>query len=141
MRLNKRGVALLQVLIISALLAGLSTMILRATLSRTVMARQTRRTVSAQMLIESCMAQVSDLWASKTPEAYARDLKYCVMECLETNEADCDNNSKRIHTCTLAPFGLAGGRYTVEAKFTTTRSDSSGRCELQYTIVDGVTKL
>ncbi|MBR5151340.1 MAG: hypothetical protein IKW71_00705, partial [Elusimicrobiaceae bacterium] len=62
MYLNKRGVALLQVLIISAVIAGLAAMILRVTLSRTTAARQTRRTVSAQLLIESCMAEVNSLW-------------------------------------------------------------------------------
>ena len=91
---NKRGAALLQVLIISAVLAGMATMILRATLSRTVSSRQSRHAVSSQMLIESCMAEVNEIWASKTPEAYARDLAACRM---------CDpalDNSAHGGTCT-----------------------------------------
>ncbi len=76
---NKRGAALLQVLIISAVLAGMATMILRATLSRTVASRQSRHAVSGQMMIESCMAEINEIWASKTSEAYARDLAVCRM--------------------------------------------------------------
>lgn len=79
MRLNKRGMALLQVLIVAAILAGMAAMILRVSLSRTITARQTRRTVSSQLLIENCMAEVNALWATKTPEAYARDLANCEM--------------------------------------------------------------
>ncbi len=76
---NKRGVALLQVLIVAALLAGMAAMILRVSLSRTIVARKTRQNVGAQMLIESCMAQVNALWANKTPAEYARDLSACQM--------------------------------------------------------------
>ena len=75
MHLNKRGVALLQVLIIAAVLAGLSAMILRVVLSRTLVARQNRRTVSAQMLIERCMAKINDDWERQPLEEYANALE------------------------------------------------------------------
>ena len=45
MFLNRRGVALLQVLIIVAILGGMVAMILRVVMSRTTAARQTYRTV------------------------------------------------------------------------------------------------
>ncbi len=77
MHLNKRGVALLQVLIVAAILAGMSALILRVVLSRTLTARQNRHTVSAQLLIDSCMNELNQLWASKDPVTYARDLEYC----------------------------------------------------------------
>ena len=63
---NKRGAALMQVLLITMILAGMATMLLRASLSRTASARKTRRAVTAEMLIESCMAEVNALWASKS---------------------------------------------------------------------------
>ena len=46
---NKRGAALLQVLLVTVVLAGMATMLLRANLSRTTTSRQTRRAVSAPM--------------------------------------------------------------------------------------------
>ncbi len=79
MLLNKRGAALLQVLIVTAILAGMSAMILRLSLSRTITSRQTRHVINAQSVIESCMAEVNAIWASKTPTAYARDLAACQM--------------------------------------------------------------
>ena len=75
MKLNKKGAALMQVLLITIILAGIATMILRATLSRTSSARRTRRAVSAQVLIQTCMAEVNSLWSKKTPEAFRRDLQ------------------------------------------------------------------
>lgn len=74
MHLNKRGVALLQVLIVAAVLAGFSAMVLRVVMSRTLLARQNRRTVTAQMLIENCMAEVNYKLASQTPSA--KDLNF-----------------------------------------------------------------
>ncbi len=71
---NKRGAALMQVLLITMILAGMATMLLRASLSRTSSARKTRRVVTAEMLIESCMAEVNALWASKNDEAFLNDL-------------------------------------------------------------------
>ena len=132
MRLNKRGVALLQVLIISAVLAGLSTMILRATLSRTVTSRQTRKTVSAQMLIESCMVEVNAWWASKTPQVYAEDLSACNI-CHVANTGNCGANKKQ-WTCTI---GNAGQSYSVRADM----SSSGAKCQIEYTVINGVSSL
>ena len=135
MRLNKRGAALLQVLIISAVLAGLSTMVLRATLSRTVMARQTRKTVSAQLLIESCMAQVNTLWAAKLPEVYANDLSDCRM-CSEESVDSCEEGSdRRTMMCTVPHAN--GGSYSVRADM----SKVGGKCQIEYTVIGGVSSL
>lgn len=73
-KLGKKGAALMQVLLITVILAGIATMLLRMGLSRTTSARRTRRLVNTQMLIESCMAEMNMVWASKTPEAFTRDL-------------------------------------------------------------------
>ena len=51
---NQKGAALLQVLLITVVLAGMATMLLRASLSRTSGARQTRRAVSSQLYINAC---------------------------------------------------------------------------------------
>ena len=53
---NKKGAALMQVLLITAILAGMATLLLRNSLTRTISSRKTRRNVSAEMLIQSCMA-------------------------------------------------------------------------------------
>lgn len=134
MRLNKRGVALLQVLIISAVLAGLSTMILRATLSRTVMSRQTRKTVSAQMLIESCMVEVNAWWASKTPEVYAADLSACNI-CHEANTGNCTGQKQ--WTCTIENAVHGKPAYSVRADMTS----GGAPCKIEYTVVGGVNTL
>ena len=78
---NKKGAALLQVLLVTVVLAGMATMLLRASLSRTTTARQTRRAVASQMLINSCQAEVSAMWAIKSPERFAQDLAGCWMYC------------------------------------------------------------
>ena len=132
MLLNKRGAALLQVLIVTAILAGMSTMILRLTLSRQLTSRKTRHTVSAQSVIESCMAEVNTLWAAKTPEVYAQDLKTCMM-C-----ANCEDN---IYTC--ANVALDTQSYVVKAKMeqNTDANSASSPCRITYTIVDAMDKL
>ncbi len=75
MKMNKKGAALMQVLLITVILAGIATMLLRASLSRVSSSRKTRRSVSAQVLIQACMAEVNTLWSKKTPEAFRRDLQ------------------------------------------------------------------
>ena len=82
---NKKGAALLQVLLVTVILAGMATMLLRASLSRTTAARKTRRTVSAQMLVNSCMAQINSMWAAKSPEMFARDMNQCIMYCKDAS--------------------------------------------------------
>lgn len=71
---NNKGAALMQVLLITMILAGMATMLLRASLSRTASARKTRRTVTAEMLIESCMAEVNALWSAKSEGVFLEDL-------------------------------------------------------------------
>ena len=58
---NNKGAALMQVLLVTVVLAGMSAMLLRATLSRTMTVRQTRRNVSTQIMADSCMAEVNSL--------------------------------------------------------------------------------
>ena len=126
---SKKGAALLQVLLVTAVLAGITTMLLRVTLSRASTARQVRRTVSAQILVESCMAEVNALWAAKSAEAYARDINQCIMYC---NDADiggsCTGEDPR-YTYTCSPQ-VDGTTYTVTA----TMSGSNGACQVNYEV-------
>lgn len=71
---NNKGAALMQVLLISIILAGMAVMLMRAGLSRISSARRTRRSVTAEMLVESCMAEITANWIMKTPEAFERDM-------------------------------------------------------------------
>lgn len=134
---NKRGVALLQVLIITAILAGMATMILRATLSRQITSRQTRHNITSQLVIESCMAEVNNLWASKTPETYQADLAACRM-CVgcETypDNSSLEDNALRCQV----PVPNSADPLIVWAHFTTATPDSSGFCSLEYTIESGI---
>ena len=122
--LNKRGAALFQVLIVSAILAGISAMILRASLSRTLTARQVRHTVSTQLLIESCMAEVNNLWAAKTPDQYAEDLSTCSFY-----------NNVKTHTCknTNAKVGREAAD-AVAYPIVATISGSNSNCQIEYAI-------
>ena len=123
---NKKGAALLQVLLVTVILAGLATMLLRASLSRSTAARQTRRTVSAQLLVNSCMAEVNTLWSIKSPEAFARDMNQCLMYCKSTDTTA---------TCSIP---VNGRNYTVTAEFTESAptADGARKCELSYTVDD-----
>ncbi len=132
---SKRGAALLQVLIITAILAGMSAMILRLALSRTITSRQTRHTVNAQAVIEACMAEVNTLWAAKTPVAYERDLAACQMCAPGTGDCVNTDNAHKKHTCTGVKLFDGGPTYTVRAEM-----DSSGLseppCKITYTITN-----
>ena len=130
MRLNKRGAALFQVLIVAAILAGLAAMVLRASLSRTVTARQVRHMVSSQMVIESCMAEVNNLWATKKPEAYAEDLDDCRMLPDGTKTYTCG----KVVGNTEAPVGSGQAIGPVVA----TMAKQDGRCVITYSIAKGV---
>lgn len=128
MLLNKRGVALLQVLIIVAILGGMMAMILRVVMSRTTTARQTYRTVTAQMLIESCMAEVNQIWATKTPQTYATDLEGCCMY----KEGDTCTQSHTCHTQKVYPLNMnAPIDYSVVASMSID-AELNGRCKVQY---------
>lgn len=111
--MNKKGAALMQVLLITLILAGIATMLLRASLSRTVSARKTRRTVTAQLLMERCMAEVNALWTAKTPEAYNRDWTNGNMYCSGNNGTSCSTT----YTCSIPNPYNASSPYTVIATF------------------------
>lgn len=132
---NKKGAALLQVLLVTVVLAGMATMLLRASLSRTTTARQTRRTVSAQLLVNACMAEVNTLWSSKTPAAFANDMRQCIMYCkTSATTGDCPEASKvKAHTC--QDIALEGLTYTVTATMKGTPG-ADGQCQLDYEIDD-----
>lgn len=132
---NKKGAALLQVLLITVVLAGMATMLLRASLSRTTTARQTRRTVSAQMLINACMAEVNTIWSNKTTDAFANDMNQCIMYCtVPVTSGNCPA-PVREYTCeTITLEGL--GSYTVKARMSGSSPNSDGQCQLTYEIDD-----
>lgn len=128
---SKRGAALLQVLIVSAILAGMSAMILRLSLSRTITSRQTRHVINAQTVIESCMAEVNTLWAAKTPMAYAQDLAACQM-CTPGETEGCSNENSKKHICTV-DIHDEGDNYIVTAKMEPS-GGATQPCKITYTI-------
>ncbi len=147
---NNRGAALLQVLILSAILAGMATMILRVTLSRSVASKQVRHQITAQKMIESCMAQVNMFWASKTPEAYARDLSQCQMcsTAPVTSGGDaCDGSdtsapgktfpANKVYSCGEITGGN-GYSAQVYAVIETNSDSSDNQCKITYVIPNGV---
>ncbi len=147
---NNRGAALLQVLILSAILAGMATMILRVTLSRSVASKQVRHQITAQKMIESCMAQVNMFWASKTPEAYARDLGQCQM-CDPTKDGVANGGSCPQHELEsnflgrtdvyknhIYDCGSITGEQGTSRNVYAVISGSSGNCQIEYVIPNGV---
>ena len=128
---NQKGAALLQVLLITVVLAGMATMLLRASLSRTSGARQTRRSVSSQLYINACMAEVNTFWTLKSPEAYARDMQACIMHCADGAVSD---GNGAISSCADAKKVKS---YTCEngvvAEFIE-NLPATGRCRLEYKI-------
>ena len=145
---NQKGAALMQVLLVTAILAGMATLLLRASLARTSSVRQTRQAVSTELLIESCQAQVNMMWSKKTPEAFARDLSGCWMNC-KINPADdpwkpgdlytnslCNTSSNATpeYKCTVP---VQGGNITVKAKFSQPAVDGTSAaepCQLTYSL-------
>ena len=125
----------MQVLLMTMILAGMATMLLRASLSRTVSARKTRRAASATVLIEACMAEVNAIWATKKPEAYLRDLDDKIIYCKNgttTTDAQgkkhcADANKESTYTCEITSDGFT---YQVQASF-----DDAGN--IVYTIPSG----
>ncbi len=130
---NKKGAALLQVLLVTVVLAGMATMLLRASLSRTTTARQTRRTVSGQLLVNACMAEINALWSAKTPEAFSQDLKDCIILCKDgRNGSTCKNIDKaRTYECRSQTIDTV--KYTVTAAMDGSRN-ADGQCKLEYTV-------
>ena len=138
---NKKGAALMQVLLITAILAGIATMLLRASLSRTASARKTRRQVSAQVLIQSCMSQVNDLWTAKNPTAFYRDMRDGTMYCSNPTSASTCPAANRIRTldCDF-DFTLVGGNYGQKFKVRATMSpqdSTTGLSTIEYEITQG----
>ena len=133
---NKKGAALMQVLLMTMILAGMATMLLRASLSRTISARKTRRTVSATVLIEACMAEVNAIWSAKTADAYMRDLEKGWIYCSELDSTDktkcAAGKEVTEYKCTIAnPYKSQDGYdYEVTAKFDANKS-------LVYTVTKG----
>ena len=121
----------MQVLLMTVILAGLMAMILRANLSRTASARKTRRQASAQVLIQSCMTRVNDLWTSKSPEAFRRDIEQGIMYCEGTStDPVCPPADQKMDlTCNL-------GSYEVVARVV--RNTSTDALEsIEYEITKG----
>lgn len=125
----------MQVLLLTIVLAGIATMLLRASLSRTLGARRTQRSVSGQMLIESCMAEINDIWSSKKPEIFQKDLAEGRLYCKSRNTAGaCQDNPKvTTHTCTVRDPYPSSSQYQVQASF-----DGS---KITYTVISGSDKL
>ncbi len=144
---NKKGAALLQVLLVAAVLAGLATMLLRVSLSRTSAARHTYRTISAQLLISRCQAEVNALWSAKTEAAFARDLDKCAMYCSSPghNGTCADANYVYEYTCTCDSSEctqIVDGQevhYTVKAKIE--RPNYEGQCKMTYSVTDDISNL
>ena len=148
--LNKRGAALLQVLILSAILAGMATMILRVTMSRTLSSKQSQHQIKVQKMIESCMVQVNMLWASKTPEAYARDLQQCQM-CDPTkdgaaNEGSCPQHELEsnflgrtdVYKNHIYDCGSITGEQGTSRNVYAVISGNNNNCQIEYVIPNGV---
>jgi len=137
--MNKKGAALMQVLLIAVILAGITAMLLRASLSNTVSARKSRRHVSAQTIIESCMAEVNMLWSLKKDDAFKRDLSGTYMYCDSPTGSGTCNSSKRklFHTC-YVPVTLAGSNdYIFHVKATISQTNASSPVQITYEITQG----
>lgn len=121
----------MQVLLMTVILAGLMAMILRANLSRTASARKTRRQASAQVLIQSCMTRVNDLWTSKSPEAFRRDIEQGIMYCKGTStNLNCPAADRETTlTCNLGSYEVVA---TVVPNATTGALES-----IEYEITEG----
>lgn len=127
MKNNKKGAALMQVLLITIILAGICTMLLRASLSRTTSARKTRRTVSGQVLIQSCMAEINTLWSKKSPEKFTQDLANGVMY---TNAAG-ENQSS--YTCSI---NHGGTTVRVQASMRARSAVNGSGYDIVYEVLD-----
>ena len=127
----------MQVLLVAAILAGIATMLLRASLSRTVSARKARVEVTAQALIESCMAEVNALWAAKTDEAFKRDYDEGNMYCKVSPAAHPDfcNSAFGSYKCSIPVDFDGGGTTTFEVTATIDRETEPK--EITYEITKG----
>ena len=122
---NKKGVALAQVLLITVVLAGMTAMLLRVSLSRANTAKRMNQKIVYQLLLQSCQAEVSALWAAKTPEAYARDFAGCNMYVKKT-----DDTPTKQYKCDSLAF--EGDNYEMFAKMTEEEPGDDGLCAIEY---------
>ncbi len=143
--LSKKGSALMQVLLVTAVLAGIATMLLRASISRTSAAHQVKRNVSAQLLVESCMSEVQSIFAHQTPNEFIKNMQECMFDCETTEEkrtnfynnpdpnVQCSNDpyngvSQNEHDCSLEENGT---NHNVAAVI---NKDANGKCQITYTV-------
>jgi len=136
MLLSKKGAALLQVLLVTAVLAGIATLLLRVSISHAKTSRTVRRQISAQMLIESCATEVNAFWMVKSPETFARDIEQCIMYCNSTLPREkCpeeDMFQQREFHCRQT--SLNGANYNVTARIEDSGTEAG--CKITYTISD-----
>lgn len=139
---SKRGAAILQVLLVAAVLAGVSVMLLRTTLARTSSARQTRRTVAAELLIDSCMAEINQLMVIKSPEAFARDMRDCSFYCkggpykLNFNESCSEGAPQDAYQAKNYECRSPDERHVVQVGIRRRNPEIPGDCEIGYRILD-----
>lgn len=127
---NSKGAALMQVLLVTIVLAGMSAMLLRATLSRTMTVRQTRRNVSTQIMADSCMAEVNSLWAAKSVATFRSDFEgdargaymYCAAYDNTGRCTSSGNDIHRFYDCTTP--SIDGKSYTVRAWLYDTKGEN-----------------
>lgn len=137
---NNRGAALLQVLMLSALLAGLAVMVLRVTLSRQVTARQVRHSVGVRMAVSSCIAQINEMWAVMTPAQYEQSLNSCSMPPYHGNNCDGGAAVAGEWYCRVQPFNQqVCVTARMRAKLPEDSTDSP--CRIDFTVKDGVPNL
>lgn len=129
---NKKGAALLQVLLVTVVLAGMATMLLRANLSRTTTARQTRQAISNQLLINTCQAEINALWSLKDPDVFAADLQNCLMFCNRTKKQTCESQNIKSYKC--KPVTSEEVTYQVVATFTGAHPNANGQCDISYEV-------
>ena len=141
----------MQVLLITVILAGIATMLLRVVLSRTTSARQTRKAALAEQAIQSCMAEINSLWAMKSAPTFVRDMALGDVNgpyffCTAPDAADvCPQaNQVRDYYCKFAPDSNSDYWYTVHASFQPEEvpdADSTKPAHkvwrLVYTVLDG----
>ena len=134
---SKKGAAILQVLLLAAVLAGIATMLLRFAVGRTASARHNRRMVAGQLAIQSCMAEVNEIWVDKSPEAFERDMNECIFNC-KSGDAGFNNpsvpcseeNREREYKCVISTFDGNDSDHAVTA----TISGTNGDCEITYSL-------
>lgn len=142
---NSRGAALLQVLMLSALLAGLAVMVLRATLSRQVTARQTRHAIGVHQAVTACIAEINDMWALMTPEQYKTSLSTCTMPPFPSGGPACGESVVAGEWyCHVDPFADGSGvcvTARMHQKDPTKDLHIESPCQIDFVVNNGVDRL